>query len=149
MFVACTDEVAGALVGVYSETTTEEDYARCVESIVGMDAALVGSSRPYVCILVTQHGTPAPPPSWRSRMAEANKSLRARRYYFALVCPSALLRGALTAILWITGSREGHQYSAFATFADAVSWVERQSGSKYPTLQQLYDRAAATLQRAG
>jgi hypothetical protein len=149
MFVAYSDETAGALVGVYGETTTEEDYARCVESILGMDAALAGRDRPFVCILVTQRGTPAPPPSWRNRMAEANKSLRAQRYYFALVCPSALLRGALTAILWITGSREGHQYSAFATFADAVSWIERESRDSYPTLQLLYDRAAVSLRDAG
>jgi hypothetical protein len=145
MFVSYSDEIAGALVGVYSDTTTEDDYARCVESIMGMDAALMGSDRPFVCILVTQRGTPAPPPSWRNRMAAANKSLRVPRYYFAAVCPSTLMRGVLTAILWITGSREGHQYSAFSTFADSVSWIERETARRYPTLQELYDRAIVTL----
>ena len=147
MYAACTDENAGALVGIYRGTSTEDDYARCVDGIVAMDAKLAGSGKPYVCILVTELRTSTPPPAWRRRMAEANKSLRVQRYYFALVCPSPLLRGVLTAILWITGSRDGHQYAAFATFAEAVTWVEQENDRKYPELHQLLERATGALPR--
>lgn len=147
MFASCSDEDAGAVVGVYSGTTTDDDHARCVSSIEEMDAKLAWRDQPYICILVTELRTPTPPPAWRRRMAESNKNLRVKRYFFALVCPSPLLRGVLTAILWITGSREGHQYAAFATFSEAVAWVEHENDRKYPVLQQLFERATASLPR--
>jgi hypothetical protein len=149
MFVACTDETAGVMVGMYCGTETDDEgHARCVASVGASDAAAAAKGLASVCIIVTQYDTPPPPPIWRQRMADSNKELRAKHHYFALVCPNPLQRGVLTAILWLTGAPKNHRYAAFATFADAVAWTQHQAERSYPMMNLLYEQAYALLQDA-
>ena len=146
MFASCGDEAAGAVVGVFSGAQNDDDdWARSIQSIAHSDAAASRNDKPHVCVLVLQSHTPLPPPIWRKRMADGNKALVAKRYHFAVVCPNPIHRGVLTAILWLTGSRAGHHYTASSTFGEAAGWIRAETGESYPTLESLYDRAQAQL----
>jgi hypothetical protein len=149
MFVACHDEAVGVMIGMYSSGATDDDgHAHCLSSVTRTSNSASLNNVPSVCIIVTNYDTPPPPPMWRRRMAESNKSLRSERHYFALVCPNPLQRGVLTAIMWITGWRKNHHYAAFATFGDAVSWVQRLTDQSYPMMNQLYEVVYGQLQDA-
>jgi hypothetical protein len=141
MYASVAAESGSVLVGVYNGPDTDADHERAIASIVSADAAAVARDEPVVCILVTQRDSASPAPVWRKRMADANRNMRAKAYYFVLVSPNGLLRGVLTAINWLNDVPSHHHFESTATFEEAVKWVRKQTGDSYPMLESLYERA--------
>lgn len=102
MFTWAEDRPLGAAVWLVSgQSNTDEDYGahiRCIDAFAGY----VSDHRPAVAVQVVEGGPP-PPASWRKRLAEASTQLPPS-VLFVLVTPSALIRGALTAVEWLRPS---------------------------------------------
>ncbi|HWA72098.1 MAG TPA: hypothetical protein VG937_07190 [Polyangiaceae bacterium] len=146
MYACAVDEDSTTLVGAYAgQLQRDEDYERCIESILNSDGLAADRSQTHVCVLVTTADVARPPPIWRRRMADANNALRAEEYYFALVAPSVLVRGVFTAINWLTRPRAGYHLAAFEHFSQAADWVRVQTGKPYPQLERLYATARTKL----
>ena len=138
-------------VGIYSGNTGDEDYERCVSSMYAFEAEQRNHPEGIVAVLVSDPGIPPVPPSWRKRMAEFNQSVQASPYLLSIVTPSAVIRGILTAINWLSPPRKGHERVAHETFAQACDWVDRHRGQPQPRLRELHQAARAKLpsRRAG
>lgn len=145
MFASRTDEGAGLIVGVYRGASDERDYAAAVASIITSDASAARRSLAHACMLVLEGEMPPPPPIWRQRMADANNQLLAERYHFALVSPKLILRGAVTAVSWLTRKRPGHHLAAFSDVAQACAWLEREAGKTALHVRRLYEQARGDL----
>jgi hypothetical protein len=142
MYTSSADDKAGLLVGVYHGALIRaEDYERAIASILACDSNAVKRGLVSTAVMVTDAETPSPPPIWRQRMAKANNSLCAERYYFAFVSPSLLIRGVFTAVLWLTRGRARHHLVAFADLAQACDWLQAQTGHTPSAIRQLYDQA--------
>jgi hypothetical protein len=142
MYTSSADENVGLLVGVFrGAVIPEADYARAIASIARSDTNAVRRSLVNTCVLVTDVDAPSPPPIWRQRMAKANNSLVAERYYFALVSPSLMIRGVFTAVTWLTRSRPGHQLAAFPDLAHASVWLEAHTDHTALSIRRLYELA--------
>ena len=148
MYASANTESGEVIVGVFSGVNEDADHARAVASIVAADAAAVERDQPLVCILVAQRDTESPPAIWRKRMADANRNMQAKQYWFALVSPNPLLRGVLTAINWMSSVPSHHHYKAVGTLDDAVGWVRAETGQTYPMLETLYESARQELTQA-
>lgn len=146
MYASSSDSHHSLVVGVYGGSSiADEDYERCLASIVSSDAAAASRGTPHVCVLVTDHQTPPPPPVWRQRMAQANNGMRSTHHHFAFVSPNVLVRGVFTAVVWLTRARPGHHRSAFSSFPDAASWIRANTGQPYPTLEACFESARRAL----
>jgi hypothetical protein len=96
----------------------------------GLEDCLARGS-PYVLIFdLSQAGIPSP--VQRATLAahiRKNKPRSARWVWaMAMVAPSPVVRGMLTAILWLEPLPVTHQ--VFATLSEARSWARWQAGSK-------------------
>lgn len=142
VFSFAKDDAAGVLVGIFSGTeVADQEYQRCIDAVEASDHAAVVRGQGHVVVLVTDHDTPRPPPSWRQRMAASNNSLRADTCYFAVVSPSLMIRGVFTAISWLMHNRAGRTFVAWSTFAEAAEGARKQTGKPLPQLEALYAEA--------
>jgi hypothetical protein len=142
MYASSANESAGLLVGVYrGSVMRDEDYERAIASILACDTNALKRGLVSTAVMVTDTDTPSPPPIWRQRMANANNSLCAERYYFVLVSPSLLIRGVFTAVMWLTRGRSGHQLVALGDLGQAAQWVQERSGHTPMAIRRLYERS--------
>jgi hypothetical protein len=142
------DSEAALLVGIYSGgRQSDADHELALDTHLNADRDATARGLTSVYILVVDPKTESPSARWRQRMAQTNKAMKASRYYFGFVSPSAIIRGVFTAITWLTGSRPGYHAAAFETFGEACAWARTMTGQKHPQLERLYERARATSQR--
>jgi hypothetical protein len=143
MYAFRADDEMAATVGVFTGSSdTDADWALSIESVRAMDDVALAQRAPLVCIMVVGPESPRPPPLWRKRMAEGQNAVRSPFYYFALVAPSALIRGVFTAINWMVKPKFiAHRARATSTFAEATHWVRHSTGTAYPSLERLYGEA--------
>ncbi len=151
MFEYATSKDTGLYVGIYSGDVRDEDYARCVNSMTEFERTIRRHPEGLAAILITDPGVEAVPASWRKRMAQFNDSVQAKQYLLAIVTPSSVVRGILTAINWLSLAKQGHARKAYETFADACGWIEKTRGRSEPQLDELYRaaRAKVSLSRTG
>lgn len=151
MFEYATAKDTGLYVGIYSGDVRDEDYARCVNSMTEFERVIRSQPHGFAAILITDPGVEAVPASWRKRMAHFNNSVQTQQYLLAIVTPSSVVRGILTAINWLSPAKQGHVRRAYETFADACVWVEKHRGRAEPQLDELHRaaRAKVALPRTG
>lgn len=145
LFAYASSKSTGLYVGIYTGDVSDDDYARCVNSMTEFELELRRQLQGIAAILVTDPGVEAVPASWRKRMAEFNHNVRCHEYLLAIVTPSSVVRGILTAINWLSPAKQGHIRRAHETFADACAWIEKQRGHSEPHLDELYRAARAKL----
>lgn len=143
LFEYATSKDTGLYVGIYTGDVGDDDYARCVTSMTEFERAIRSQPHGFAAILVTDPGVEAVPASWRKRMAHFNNSVQAQQYLLAIVTPSSVVRGILTAINWLSPTKQGHQRKAHETLADAWVWIEKQRGRSEPQVDELYRAARA------
>jgi hypothetical protein len=83
-----------------------------------------------------------PNASWRQRLAAARKLRRAKRQLSVLVTTSAIARGVLRVMNWLTPLPPGHETITVSTFEEAVSWAEERRGRPLPILRQIYEKVS-------
>jgi hypothetical protein len=62
-----------------------------------------------------------------------------------LFTQSAAARGVITALSWLTGSRNALRRTTHSTLADAIATLEGETGRPLPVIQALYDTARAEM----
>ena len=151
MYAYAFAKESGLYVGIYTGDIQDDDYARCVTSMTEFEREVRSLPDGFAAILVTDPGVEAVPASWRKRMAQFNDSVQARQYLLAIITPSSVVRGILTAINWLSPSRPGHLRKAHETFAEGQAWIEKNRGRPNPQLIELYGlaRAKVALPRTG
>jgi hypothetical protein len=142
MFSFAYNQLEGAMVGVYrGEFEGDRDHQRLLDSLVLLDREDTGT-RYRLYVLVTDPRIPRPNATWRRRFAEF-KDATCNPTLFAFVSPSALLRGVITTVNWVTPATVKVQTSAHATFPDASRWLEERCDRRLPFLDSLYKKALA------
>ena len=145
MYAYAMAKETGLYVGIYTGAVSDDDYAQCLNSMIEFEREVRRHPDGLSAVLVTDPGVEAVPPSWRKRMAAFNDSVQAPRYLLAIVTPSSVVRGILTAINWLSPARVGHQRRAHESFADACNWIEKAHGRPQPQLDELQRAARSKL----
>lgn len=138
MFTSAFDLAHGAAVWLFTGShNSDEDFERYLTTIRRMADRVEGRDAP-AAIQVVDGGNPPPGAKWRKRIAEETENLGAGAL-FALVSPSPLVRGVVTAINWFR--TPPYEVRTFSQFADAVAWIEERRGRRIPAFQQLLAEA--------
>lgn len=138
MFTYAYDVPAMACVWLMSGTSnTDDDFQRYLDTIARFDGMAAGWSHAFAVMMVDRDN-PRPDAMWRKRIAEASTNLKSRPM-FALVSPSPIIRGVLTAINWVRPPP--FETAAFATLEDARRWGEAAQKRSLAVLPQLLQRA--------
>lgn len=143
MYSFTYDKNAAAMVGVLRTTpyfNEDEDYAILLDSIA--QHIYAGRQRDsFKFILVVDEQVPMPNATWRRRFAKS-RSRPMISFYFAVVTSSALLRGVLTMVNWVSPPPEGSATTSVATFEEAVGWMEQRLARRLPVFKKLYEEAS-------
>ncbi len=125
----------------YDEDADHEQYLRdAVRAERECD-----TSKSAILILCVDADYPRPSAQWRKRIADVRNNTPFAQFCFALVTTSALVRGALTAINWLSRPAPGFHAAAFATFDEAKRWAEEKRGAPVPALEQLHRECNSAL----
>jgi hypothetical protein len=127
MYTAIYMKDEGVLLSVFSgREHTDADYLGFWEAGQTLDAD--GATRAdgtIINFMFITNNAPRPGAAWRKRFAEAQAKLRTPHRINAIVTQSALIRGTLTVINWISPAPENHEIHVFANAEDALQWLER------------------------
>jgi hypothetical protein len=138
MFTSTFDLTHGAAVWLFSGShNTDEDFERYVATVRSLAERLDGRTAP-AAIQVVDPDNPPPNAKWRKRIAEETADL-GDGALFALVSPSPMVRGVVTAVNWFRAPP--YEVRTFSTFEEAVAWIEERLGRRIPAFPQLLAEA--------
>lgn len=123
--------------------TPDGDYERVVAALERLAGDAKRRDALAVNVVVVDREHDRPNAAWRQKIAAAEK--KCTRLRMALVTESAAARGVITALQWLTGSRDTLKRSTHATLGVAISAMERELGRKLPEIQRLHDAARADM----
>lgn len=145
MYSGATDSITGFIVSILSTTPTyneDADYGRLLDDI-NKQQQKQPPPEGFIHILVTTAQWPQPNAVWRKRFAEAREK-QLHPVHFALVSPSPIVRGVVTAVSWVAPPKTGSS-TAWGSFGEAMTAMEQRFKRRLPILQKLYDDASARL----
>jgi hypothetical protein len=132
LHVLCT-RASGAQVAAENEnlmaTIDKLDRNGCTEK------------HPVAFLLELMPGCDAPDAHWRRRFAEQRK-MTAPQVFVTVITTSALLRGVMTAMNWISPDPPHVKSMHHATREEAMAWIELVQGTPLSSLTSLFDRLA-------
>jgi hypothetical protein len=144
MFSLNYDAVHHLLVGFAAPgTRTDADYERTLAAIQKLDRYGKLANKPVAFVLVVDADSQRPPANWRRRLAEQRRELTSPKVLMAIVSPSTLTRGVMTAMNWVSPPPAHVQMVNHATIGEAAAWVERQQGTPRTTVQRMFEEARA------
>ncbi len=127
---------------------TDADYQRVLAGIQELDREGKAAGKPVAFVLVVDADSQRPPPMWRRRLAEQRRGLGSPRVLMAIVSPSALTRGVMTAMNWISPPPSNVQMVNHATIEDAAAWVEPLQGTPRATIERMFEEARSRVATA-
>ncbi|MEZ4293664.1 MAG: hypothetical protein R3B70_01715 [Polyangiaceae bacterium] len=136
------DNGTGFLVSILDTKPSyneEADYRRLLDDI-GRQQQQVPPAEGFVHILATGSQWPQPNAMWRKRFAEAREK-QLYPVHFALISPSPIVRGVVTAVSWVAPPKTGSS-TAWSSFDEAVEAIESRFKRRLPILQKLYEEAS-------
>jgi hypothetical protein len=147
MITHAYDPAMHVLLTQVTGSSTSPDNERFMQAIDKLDQN--GRDQGHAIAMILLLGADAAPPDahWRRRFAEQRKALAAPAAYLSVVTTSALLRGVMTAMNWISPPPPHIKSQHHATFTEAAAWVELTQGAKGSALRALYAEAT-TIPRA-
>ena len=149
MFSLVYDEVRHVLVGFAAPgARTDADYERTLAAVAKLDRDGKAANKPTAFVLVVDTNSERPPPKWRRRLAEQRSELTSPRVLMAIVSPSALTRGVMTAMNWVSPPPAHVQMVNHATIEEAAAWVERLQGTPHATVQRMFEEARGRISPA-
>jgi hypothetical protein len=130
------------MVGVWSgSANTTEDYDHLVADMLAIDRAGAAASATVICVVEIDAENPRPTAVERRRISDTSRqACHAPRHYFALVTRSALVRGVMTAIGWLT-QPPGRTNVSHANLDQALAWAESKRPGAASRLTELYQEA--------
>ena len=146
MYVAEIDLANAVLLGINRTPKKPDDidlYAGAYARVA--DAATTGG-KSAVFIMIPEPGYPSPNSAERHRYA-ALKDGWSSPNLFILVTRSALLRGVMTAVSWLSPFTERQRAVACESFADVLVEVGRYRGDAVRPLQRMYATLYGRLDR--
>jgi hypothetical protein len=144
MFSLNYDPVRHALVGFAAPgARTDADYERVLTAVEKLDRDGKLANKPVAFVLVVDAQSERPAPKWRRRLAEQRRTLTSSQVLMAIVSPSTLTRGVMTAMNWVSPPPAHVQMVNYATVEEAAAWVERLQGTPRATVQRMYEEARA------
>jgi hypothetical protein len=139
MYVSDVDEGSATLLGIYAGHKEPEDLDEFALSMARNDALAVSQGRGGLFVIAPDPGYPPPSSTDRQRIAEVRDALRASSSLILLVTASPMVRGAITAVSWISRNRRCHTVAA-ASLAEALVLAERYRPPSALALRQMYTR---------
>jgi len=142
MYAGAMDSITGFLVSMLSTTphyNEDADYERLLDDIHKQQLKQPPPEG-FIHILSTSNQWPQPNAIWRKRFAEAREK-QLHPVHFALISPSPIVRGVVTAVSWVAPPKNGSS-TAWPNFGEALVALEQRFKKKLPILQKLYDDAS-------
>lgn len=138
MYRSACDSTSGVGVAILGDSKNVDPvYEAAIKDIVEWNRSAGEAQRPSICVLFVHRGAPLPSPLWRKRFSEVNQCLAHRPHYMFFVTESAPMRGAFTAVVWLSGTRDGHTFKALASAAEVDAWLEGNLGPEFAVVQRL------------
>lgn len=144
MFTEAVDRPRGLVVWLFSgRENSDADLEAFVRSIAEMSSRRDGPPTSAICVV--DPGNPPGNAAWRKRIAEASAAAPSEACV-VLVTRSVVVRGVLTAVLWLL--RPTFAVSTHETFDEALAWTQSRRGRDLPALRRLYEQARAAADSA-
>jgi hypothetical protein len=144
MFSLSYDGLRHVLVGFAAPgVRTDADYERTLAAVDTLDRDGKLANKPIAFALVVDADSERPPPKWRRRLAEQRRQLTSPRVLMAIVSPSPLTRGVMTAMNWVSPPPAHVQMVNHATIEEAAAWIERLQGTPRATVLRMFEEARA------
>jgi hypothetical protein len=115
------------------------DNERLVAAIDKLDQAGREKSHAVALVLILSPDTQAPNAHWRRRFAEQRRGMKSPRVFISAVTQSAVLRGVLTAMNWISPDPPHVKSLNHGTFEESAAWIESTQGTGRAVLRRLYE----------
>jgi hypothetical protein len=115
------------------------DHEKIIGAVGRLDRDGRDHDRKVAFMLVLGPGTQPPNAHWRRRYAEQRKALAAPRVFISVITESAVLRGVMTAMNWISPDPPHVKSLHHATFLESAAWIERSQGTAFASLRRLFD----------
>jgi hypothetical protein len=146
--LAYDPELHVLVVGI-SGPQSSADHEKVLGAVDTLDRNGRDKARKVGLILLLGADTQPPNAHWRRRYAEQRKAFKASAVYTSVVTQSAILRGVMTAMNWISPDPPHVKSVHHATFREAATWVEQMQGTSVANLRRLHDEADPGGARAG
>jgi hypothetical protein len=133
------DPTHTTLLTSISGTVTDSEWQNLHDSIlrIAEDSRRLRSQT--FILSFSAPGTSRPNATWRKKLAEtryvSDKSLRS---YFVLVTSSALLRGVMIAINWVTPKSDTEENHVADSFEAAYAWLQKMTGQPLLHIPGMY-----------
>jgi hypothetical protein len=144
MFLLGYEATRHVLVGFAAPgARSDADYERVLAAIETLDQDGRLANKPVAFMLVVDADSERPPPIWRRRLAQQRSGLTSPRVLMAIVSPSALTRGVMTAMNWVSPPPAHVQMVNHATVGEATAWIERLQGTSRGVVQRMFEETRA------
>lgn len=146
MFASGYDSEALTLVVIHGGASSQDiDFELAVKAIdvLADDTCAAGGVARLMMVVEVDD---RPDARWRRRLAEAEKRIPAM--YFSFVSSSAIARGVVTAIHWLSPNRPGVVRATHASIAESLRWFEQNGEGSAARLQPLLAHARDALAQA-
>lgn len=135
------DKYTVSLVQILSGKACDADYEELNKVTCMMDREGALNPQGSLQIIIIDPGYTHPNAYQRKMIAKTIENFKTRRYVFAIVTDSSLIRGVLTAITWLRPEKPNMISSVHATFEEAARWAELQRGTSFPILNSIMGKA--------
>jgi hypothetical protein len=140
MFFLTYDAASHVLVGFAAPgARTDADYEGILAAVEKLDRYGKLANRPVAFVLVVELDSARPAAQWRRRLAEQRRVLTSPKVLMAIVSPSTLTRGVMTAMNWVSPPPPHVQMVNYATLEEAAAWIERQQGTPRATVKRMFE----------
>jgi hypothetical protein len=133
------DPALHVLVVYVAGAQDASDHEKVIGGIARLDRDGRDHERKVALMLVLGPATQPPNAHWRRRYAEQRKALVAPRAFISVVTESALLRGVMTAMNWVSPDPPHVKSMHHATFLESAGWIEQSQGTPFASLRRLFD----------
>jgi len=124
---------------------SEADMQEMVACIGGLSEGLKARKEAFATVVVVVETAHPPNATQRRRIAEASRKVE--RGYEAVVTPSVLARGVMTAIRWLIPRGKDYRQETFATFEEARAWLVARTGYPAALLDTMHEEARSEVGR--
>jgi hypothetical protein len=133
------DPTLHVLVVRVAGAQTTADHEGVIAAVDTLDRNGREKERKVGFILVLSSDTTPPNAYWRKRYADQRKAMSAPRVFISVVTDSAILRGVMTAMNWISPDPPNVKSMNHATFQESAVWIEQMQGTSQGALRRRYE----------
>jgi hypothetical protein len=120
---------------------SDADYEQLVAQIDQLDRQGKAQNKAIGYVIAVDPESPAPSAKWRRRFVEQRKGMTSPRVLMSLVAQSAVARGVMTAMNWISPDPPHVRSLTHASFAESASWIELTQGTPRDVLHKMHGEA--------